>query len=195
MEVLKAINTRRSIRHYKGDPVDDKILQTVLEAARRAPSWSNTQCWRFIVVRDNTIKTRLVDTLHKIKRRDGTQLDNPATRALTQAPLVIVVCAELGKSGLFAGESTTDKGEWYMFDVALAMQNLVLAAHALGLGTVIIGAFDAKRAAKILEVPAGYCVVAMTPLGYPDPAHEARATTRKDPSEVIFYDKFGHQPA
>ena len=160
MEVLEAIKTRRSIRQYKTTPVDDKTIELVLEAARWAPSWANTQCWRFIVVRDSNTKIELANTLS-----DG----NPAIDAIRGAPVVIVASAELAKSGCREGKPSTDKdGYWYMFDVALAMQNLVLAARSLGLGTVYIGAFDAKKAASILEVPQGFCVVTMTPLGYPD---------------------------
>jgi len=180
MEVLEAIKTRRSIRKYKTTPVDDKTLELILEAARWAPSWGNTQCWRLIVVSDDGIKNRLADTL------DAT---NPAMDAIRQAPLLIVACAELGKSGYREGELVTDKGDWFMFDVALAMQNLVLTAHSLGLGTVHTGRFDAKKAADILEVPQGYCVVEMTPLGYPDQVRDPRP--RKELSEIVFYNRFG----
>ena len=76
-----------------------------------------------------------------------------------------------------------------MFDVALAMQNLTLAAHSLGLGTVHVGAFDAKKVAKILGVPKGFVVVSMTPLGYPD--EEPGPRPRKELSEIVFYDKYG----
>jgi nitroreductase len=69
------------------------------------------------------------------------------------------------------------------------MQNLTLAAHALGLGTVHIGAFDAIKVAETLGVPEGYAVVAMTPLGYPDEAPNPRP--RKELNEIVFYDKFG----
>jgi len=180
MEVLEAIKTRRSIRKYKTTPVDDKTLELILEAARWAPSWGNTQCWRLIVVSDDGRKNRLADTL------DAT---NPAMDAIRQAPLLIVACAELGKSGYREGELVTDKGDWFMFDVALAMQNLVLTAHSLGLGTVHTGRFDAKKAADILEVPQGYCVVEMTPLGYPDQVRDPRP--RKELSEIVFYNRFG----
>ena len=180
MEVLEAIKTRRSIRKYRPTTVDGKTIELVLEAARWAPSWKNTQCWRFIVVRHGNIKTELSDMLGV----------NPAADALGQAPVVIVACAELGKSGYNRdGQPTTDKGDWYMFDAALAMQNLVLAAHSLGLGTVHIGLFDAKMAATILQVPPGFCVVAMTPLGYPDESPEIKP--RKELSEFVSYDKFG----
>lgn len=181
MEVLQAAKTRRSIRKYKTTPVDDKTLGLVLEAARWAPSWKNTQCWRFIVVRDSNIKAELANILGS----------NRAAEAIRSAPVVIVACAELGKSGYSDGKLATDKGDWYMFDVALAMQNLVLAAHSLGLGTVHVGLFDAKRVESILEVPEGFCVVEMTPLGYPDQEPEARP--RKELSELVFYDEFGER--
>ena len=180
MEVLEAIRTRRSIRRYKSTPVDDKTVELVLEAARWAPSWKNTQCWRFIVVRDNNIKSQLANI---------TTFNNPSTDAIRNAPVVIVACAELGKSGYSDGQQASDKGDWYMFDVALAMQNLVLAAHSLGLGTVYNGLFDAKKAATILNVPAGFCVVSLTPLGYPD--QEPAPRPRKELAQIAFYDKFG----
>jgi len=189
MEVLGAIKTRRSIRKYKSTPVDDKTIELVLEAARWAPSWANSQCWRFIVVRDSNIKDKLADALIAVSDRP-----NRAADAIRNAPVAIVACAELGKSGYYAREPrepVTDKGDWYMFDVALAMQNLTLAAHSLGLGTVHVGAFDAKKAATILEVPQGFCVVSMTPLGYPD--EEPPIRPRKELSEIVFYDKFGLQ--
>lgn len=193
MEVLEAIKSRRSIRQYKTDSIDDKTLQKIMEAAQWAPSWANTQCWRFIVVRDRAIKARVADTLSKTKRPDGTISNNVATKAVLEAPVLIVACAEMSKSGCNRNDGTplTDKGGyWYMFDVALAMQNLVLAAHSLGLGTVIVGNFDAQRAAAVLKVAEGFCVVAMTPLGYlaqePGPAPK-----RKELSEIVFYDKYG----
>ena len=180
MEVMEAIKARRSIRKYKTAPVDDKIVELVLEAAHWAPSWANTQCWRFIVVRDANIKSELADTLTE---------GNPATEAVKNAPVLIVACAELGKSGYYRGEPATDKGDWFMFNVALAMQNLVLAAHSLGLGTVHVGAFNAQKAEAILEVPPGFCVVEMTPLGYPDEQPSARP--RKELSEIVFCDRYG----
>jgi len=84
MEVLEAIKTRRSIRKYKDTPVDDRTLEQVLEAAQWAPSWANTQCWRFIVVRDADTRAKLARTL---------STNNPATDAVIHAPIVIVVCA------------------------------------------------------------------------------------------------------
>ncbi|MFC2021047.1 nitroreductase family protein [Chloroflexota bacterium] len=191
MEVLEAIRTRRSIRQQKADPIDDETLEKILEAARWAPSWANTQCWRFIVVRDENIKTQLAGTRPRRPSPPGeTPPAAPPPSAITQAPLIIVACAEMGKAGIRPdGTPSTDKGDtWYMYDVALATQNLVLAAHDMGLGTVIMGAFDAKKAAEILGVPEGFRVVVMIPVGFPD--QEGRPPTRKELSEIISYDKF-----
>jgi nitroreductase len=189
MDVFEAIRNRRSIRRYKTNPVDDKTVQTVLEAAHWAPSWGNLQCWRFIVIRDPKIKSQVADTLTRIKI-DNELVENAATMAIKHAPVLIVLCAEMNQAGCRPdGTPVTDKGDyWYMFDIALAMENLTLAAHALGLGTVIVGGFDAPEVARILEVPAGFCVVTMTPLGIPD--HKGQVSPRKQLSDVLYKEKF-----
>jgi nitroreductase len=190
MDVFEAIKNRRTIRHYKNDPVDEKTVNAVLEAAHWAPSWSNLQCWRFIVVRDPKTKGEIADTLVKVLV-DNEWVDNAAASSVRQAPVLIVLCAELGKAGFRAdGTPVTDKGDyWFMFDVGLAMENLVLAAHSLGLGTVIVGGFDAVKVAKLLGVPAGFTVVTMTPLGFPD--HKGQVSPRKGLSEVLYKEKYG----
>ncbi len=189
MDVFQAINERRSIRKYKPDPVSDEDINTVLEAARWAPSWGNTQCWKFVVVRDAKTRQRLSDAL--TTTRAGR--DNPASLATRDAPVVVVACAELGRSGFKTVDEqrvpATDKGDWFMYDVALAMQNLALAAHALGLGTVHIGAFDAGAAARVVDAPEGTVVVSLTPLGYPEDVPQA--PRRKEPEEFIFRECFG----
>lgn len=182
MEVIQAIKTRRSIRHYKTAPVKEEDLEVILEAARWAPSWANTQCRRLIVVRDPAIKGKLADTLNP---------ENRAVSAIRDAPVVIAACAQLGRAGYFDGKAATDKGDWYMFDVALAMQNLVLAAHSLGLGTVHVGRFDTRKAAEILQLPEGIVIVEMTPLGYPDQA--PKVSPREELSEFVFYDRYGQR--
>jgi len=182
MDVMQAIKERRSVRHYKPDPVKPEDLQAVLEAARLAPSWANTQCWKFVVVRDPATKARLVTALSP---------NNPATTAITEAPIVIAACAETGKAGYKKGQVCTEKGDWYLFDVGIAMQNLMLAACSLGLGTVHVGNMDAKKAAEILGLPPGVVFVEMTPLGYPD--DEPRVIPRKELSEIVFYEKYGQR--
>jgi nitroreductase len=180
MDVFEAIKTRRSVRRFKSLEVSEHDLHAVLEAARWSPSWANTQVWRFVVVTDTEIKTKLADTL---------AAGNNGGMPVRQAPVLIVACAELGRSGYKGGGPGSDKGDWFMFDVALAMHSLSLAAHALGLSTLHIGWFDAKKAAEILNVPQGVVVVEMMPLGYAE--GEAKAPPRKELEEIVFYEGYG----
>ena len=175
MELLEAIKTRRSIRRYKNTPISDEEINKVLDAAHWAPSWANAQCWRFIVVTDKSVRYKLSETL---------TAGNSAIPSIKQAPITIIACAELGKSGFKNDELISIKDEWwYMFDVALATQNLTLAAHSLGLGTVHIGGFDSQKAAQILKLPQEIVVVEMIPIGHPEGA--AKATSRKELSEIV----------
>ncbi len=182
MKLIQIIKKRRSVRSYKPDQVPENMVQQVMEAARWAPSWANTQCWEFILVRDSSIKKKLAATLPP---------PNPAKSAITQAPIIIAACALLEKSGYIRGKITTDKGDWFMFDLGLSTQNLALTAHSLGLGTVHVGLFDAPKAAEILGLPDGMAVVELIPLGFP--AELPEETPRKDLKEMIHYDKYGQK--
>jgi len=179
MELMEAIKGRRSIRKYRPDPVPEEVFRTLMEAVRWAPSWANTQCWKVIVAKDPKIKSELAATLPK---------GNPALSSMSDAPLTLVLCGEKGVSGFYKGQASTVKGDWLMFDAGLAMQNLCLTAHTLGLGTVIVGFFDHKKAEEILGVPENVEVVAMTPLGYR--ATEGSVSKRKEILEFVFYDKY-----
>src|SRR4030043_2257260 len=102
MELFEAIKNRRSIRKYKADAIDDKKIDAILEAGRWAPSWANTQCWRFVVVRDAKIKAQLADTMMMVKLPDR-EIPNPALNAMGVAPVVIEVCAQIGIAGAAHG--------------------------------------------------------------------------------------------
>lgn len=180
MDLLEIIKERRSIRRYKGAPVKREDVLKVLEAARWAPSWANVQPWHFVLVTEREMKEKLIQAVHS-KR---------AAEAIIQAPLTIVACAQLGKSGYLRGEAVSDKGDWHMFDMGLAMENIVLMAHSLGLGTVHVGHIDAKKAEQILGLSAGMVVVEMTPLGYPDEA--AKAPPRKELKEFVSANRYGN---
>ena len=182
MDLMEAVKGRRSVRSYKGEPIPEDKLKKVMEAVQWAPSWANTQCWEIIVVRDEQTKRRLVDALSR---------GNPAGEGILQAPLTLVLLAIKGRAGFFKGKASTDKGDWYMFDVGLAIQNLCLTAHAVGLGTVIIGAFDAAKVAEVLQVPQEKAVVAMTPLGFPKEIPQP--PKRKEIEEFVHYDAYGRR--
>ena len=182
MEVLEAIKTRRSIRNYKPTPVDDKAIELVLEAARWAPSWANTQCWEIIVVKDPE-KKRALSSLLKPER-------NPARNAVANAPVVLAVCGRKGTSGYYRGRPVTEKGDWLMFDVALAVQNMALAVHALGLGAVIVGALDHRKASELLNIPEDVELVALMPIG--KPAAKPKTPPRKELDRFVFLDSYGN---
>jgi len=101
---------------------------------------------------------------------------------------VIALCGKLKISGCYSDQPSTKLGDWFMFDVGLATQNLCLTAHHLNLGTVIVGSFGHDKAKEILGVPEGYEVVALIPVGYP--AREAKQSHRRQISEFVHYDRF-----
>ena len=178
-ELMQVLKGRRSIRNYQDQALPEEVLNLILEAVQWSPSWANTQCWEVVVVKDPEIKRRLQETLSP---------GNPATRAMVEAPAVLVLCGKQGVSGFYKGQVTTKFGDWFMFDLGLATQSLCLAAWNLGLGTVVVGLFDHNRAAAVLGVPEGYELVAMLPLGYP--AKQPAAPKRREIGEFTHLEKF-----
>jgi len=180
MDILKAIHERRSIRKYRKDPVSDEIITEILEAARWAPSWANTQVCRYLVVKDPSIKIKLSEALSST---------NPAKNAVVEAPVVICLFAKKGSSGFHKGVPATNKGDWFMFDAGIAMEHIVLAAWSFGLGTVHVGLFDADKAQAALNIPEEFSIVEMTPLGYFD--ETPKVIPRKPLNDLVYLDEFG----
>jgi nitroreductase len=178
-DLLEIIQSRRSVRNYQDKPVPEELLNKVLEALRWSPSWANTQCWEVVVVKDLETKQKLQATLAPT---------NPAGKAMVEAPIVLVLCGQLQKAGFYKGQATTKFGDWYLYDLGIATQSVCLTAHALGLGTVVVGLFDQDKAKAALGVPEGYDVVTMLPLGYPEkmPA----APKRREIGEFVHQEKF-----
>ena len=178
MDVFQAINDRRSIRKYKDVPVEWEKVGQVLEAARLAPSWKNMQCWRFLVLNSPAKKDALLSAFPE---------ENPGKKAIAQAPVAIVVCADPDQSEVENGI------EYYIADTAIAFEHICLAAHELGLGTCWMGWYDEAAVKEKLGIPAGIRVVGVTPLGYPD--QEPRQRPRKDLTEIAYYNDWGMHDA
>ncbi|RJP27469.1 MAG: nitroreductase [Actinobacteria bacterium] len=170
---MKIFEERRSIRRYGDRPVEDDKLQAVLEAARLAPSWANMQCWTYIVVRDPAVKEAVAATLK----------NNPIQKAVLAAPVLIVACADSDKSGNVNGQP------YYMLDIGISMQQLMLEAWDLGLGTCWVGWIKEDDVRSILGVPEDIRVVALTPLGYP--AVYPDFPGRKTLEEIVRYERWG----
>lgn len=177
--LMDVIKNRRSIRHYQDKEVPQEVLDQVMEAVRWSPSWANTQCWEVVVAKNPEVKQKLQESMGK---------GNPATKAMVEAPLVLALCGKLQSSGYYKGEVTTKFGDWFLFDLGIATQSLCLAAHSLGLGTVIAGLFDHDKAKEALQVPDGYEVVVLIPMGYP--ARGSGVPKRREIGEFTHYDKF-----
>ena len=182
MELSEAILARRSVRKFTDHVVTDEELTAILEAARWAPSWSNTQVWEFVVVKDKEL----------IEQVAGTYVDmNPATRCSLAASALIVACARTGVSGCYGGEDVTKFSSWYMFDLGMAVQNLCLKAHELGLGTVIVGFLNHDACRKLLNVPDGHEIVAVLPIGKPA-APPKSIPPRKELKNFVYVNTFGN---
>ncbi|AJE02644.1 nitroreductase family protein [Geobacter pickeringii] len=181
METLEAIKTRRSVRKFSDRPVEPEKLRVVLEAARLAPSWANMQCWRFVVVEDPATRVRISE-LSYVEAYFATRgyKFNPAQKALAEAPVVIVACGEPTMSGEVRGQ------EYYLTDVGIAAQNLMLAAHDQGLGSVFVGVFDEEQLGELLGIPAELRIVGLFPLGYPLEAGKG-GPPRKPLEEIVHY--------
>ncbi|WP_319524786.1 nitroreductase family protein [uncultured Desulfosarcina sp.] len=179
-DLIEIIKGRRSIRKYEDRDVSEEVLNQILEAVRWAPSWTNCQCWEVVVIRDPAIKEQIQAAFPP--------KGNPAIKAIVQAPVLLALCAKTKVSGYYKDLATTKFGEWMMYDLGLATQNICLMAHDLGLGTVIAGLFDHDRAREVIQVPEGYELVTLIPLGYP--AKTGSAPKRREVSEFTHQERF-----
>lgn len=169
MDVLSAIQGRRSIRHYSSQPIEEEKLNKVLEAARLSPSANNRQAWKFIVVRDQAKRGQLAEAA-------GGQI------FIGHAPVILVCCGTEPDHVMMCGQHR------YSIDLSIATAYMILEAYDQGLGTCWLGRFDETRVKEILGIPANLRVVAMTPLGYP--AENPPVRPRKDLTEIVCFDKY-----
>ena len=156
MDVYEAIAKRKSVRAFEDRDVPEDVLQRIFEAVRLAPSASNRQEWRFVVVRDPALR-------QKLARAANDQ------EFVGQAPVILACCAETDRHVMPCGHPC------YPIDLAIAIDHLTLCAVEEGLGTCWIGAFNEAQVREILGIPPQIRVVALMPLGYPqDPAPVAK---------------------
>lgn len=180
MELKEALFNRRSVRKFTDHYVSNDDLHEMLEAARYAPSWANTQCWEFIIIRDRELIRQVTETYSET---------NPARKCSFDCSALVVACADTTRSGYKKGEQTTKFKDWFMFDLGMAVQNLCLRAHDLGLGTVIAGLMNHEAINKILSIPEGFDAVVTIPVGKPE--GEAKpAPRRKELKDFVRLDTF-----
>jgi len=164
MEFYEVINKRRSIRAYKKDPVEDSKLSRILNAARIAPTAANRQPYSLVVVKDEDTKLKLKDAYSQ--------------EWFYTAPVIVCACA------LPDDAWKRNDGKGYVdVDVAIAMDHLILAASAEGLGTCWIAAFKPEVVREVLNIPDNMEPLVLTPLGYPETIPEP--TFRKPLEEMV----------
>ena len=162
------IKGRRSIRRYQDKEIPAEVLNEVLESIRWAPSWANAQPWEIVVIKERALKEAIQSTVNN---------RNPSYLALVNAPVLLVVCGQLKKSGFYNDQYPTKFGDWFLHDLGLATQNLCLTAHTAGLGTVIVGLFDHDKVGEFINLPDNHEVLTLIPLGYPD--HQPKPPQKK----------------
>ncbi len=170
MNVYEAIAARKSVRKFQDKDVPEEIISRLLEAARIAPSASNRQEWRFVVVRDAAAREQLAQAAC-------------GQKFVGEAPVIIVCCAETDTHEMACGQAC------YPIDVAIAIDHITLCAVAEGLGTCWIGAFHEDPVKEILGIPPQIRVVELLPVGYPqDPAPVAKS--RLALAELVKYERW-----
>ena len=159
MSLLDVILSRRSIRRYENKEIPKDVLDQIVEAGRQSPSAMNVQPYRFVIVKKSEIKKEMKSIF---------------SRFLEKAPVIIVGCAN-PKSRL--------AGKWAIVDTSIALQNMVLAAWSLGVGSCWIGSFNEKKTKQALKIPEDGKVVGLLTLGYP--AETPKPRKKKSTDELF----------
>ena len=179
MDTQTCIQTRRSHRTFTEEAVTHQEIEKIVALAAYAPSWKNTQISRYIAIEDKAVREEIVE------RFCLPGSNNPAI--IRSCPVLIAQTFIKNRCGYERdGSLTTDRGEgWQYYDCGIAAQTFCLAAHDLGLATVIMGVFDRKGLQAYLDLPEDQELMALIALGHP--AGEAAAPKRKEVSDLLSY--------
>ena len=169
MNVMEAIEKRRSIRRYQDREIEEDKLRRVLEAGRLAPSASNMQEWKYVVVRDKELREKMAAAAR-------------GQSFVGEAAAVIVGCAIRTDRVMSGGQQA------YPIDLAISMDHMTLAAVEEGLGTCWIGAFSEPEVKKLLGIPEEVRVICLLPIGYP--AEEPGPKPRKSFEECVVWNRW-----
>ena len=179
IKILELIKSRQSDRKYSNQPVEKEKVERIIEAGRLAPSACNAQPWKFIVVDQPELLSKLADAASaKLLGMNG---------FVDQAPVMIVVVREQANFSSRMGAVIKDK-DYSLIDIGIASQNICLQAEAEGIGSCMLGWFDEKLVRKTLSIPKSKRVELIITLGYS--LNEKREKRRKPKDETISYNKY-----
>ena len=178
MDAIECIKSRRSIREFTEEPVSHELLEEVIEIARFAPSWKNTQISRYIAV-EGAKKAEVSETCFKAYAGNANMV--------AKAPMVIALTYIKNRSGFErdGSFSTSKEDRWQNFDTGIAAEAFCLAAYEKDLGTVILGIFDENEVAKVISLPEDRGVAALIVIGHP--AQSPDAPKRKEVADLVSY--------
>lgn len=181
MNTIEAITTRRSVRKFKDEVVDRKVLEEIVEAARWAPSWTNVQVARYTFV-DKP------ESIAKIAS-DGVKGFGYNMKTLENAKGVLVLSHVVGKSGIMPEKYGVPQSEnyhvWEHFDTGIACQTFCLAAHEKGVSTCIFGVINEKAIAEIVNLPEDETVSAVIVYGYAEDLSSVKAPPRHEAKDIM----------
>lgn len=179
MDAKECLTTRRSVRRFTEEVISHETFEEIINVAKWAPTWKNTQTLRYMLVQDETIIKKIADEAVL-----GFEFNQ---KTLSQCKNLVLLTQVNGRCGYERdGSFSTSKGTgWEMFDAGIAAQTFCLAAHEKGFGTVILGIFDDAKIAEIVELPDGMTVTAVIPMGVPK--FEVEATPRKEVADLVSY--------
>jgi len=165
LSLVDTVLTRRSIRRYQKKEIPKDVLIQILEAGRQAPSAANRQPLHFIVIDDENVKREFSKGVFN--------------RFIKDAPLTIVGCANT---------SAVLTGKWAVVDTTIALQNMVIAAWAMGVGSCWIGDFKEEKVKQTLQIPDKWKVVALVSFGYP--SEQPKPRKKKPITKLVSFNKF-----
>ena len=179
MELTQAVKERRSVRSYADTPVSVQTVEEIIDEARFAPSWKNTQTSRYTLITDRAVLDRIAD--------EGMLGFGNNTRVVKNAPALVVLSTRQHISGYERdGSPTTSQGDhWQSFDAGLAAEAFCLAAYQRGLGTLIMGIYDENEIARLIDLPQDEKASALIALGVPADGTFPAAPKRKEVSELL----------
>ena len=179
MEFSEVIKLRHSCRNYSDKEIQLEVLEDILNAGKYAPSAQNRQPWRYIIIRDKEL----------IKKIAFHSIVGSMNFFIKDAPVIIVACGDTDASLRFNGQ------EYYLVDVAISFQQMMLAAWNHGVGSCWLAAFDEEQLRKLLDLPKKYRIVGFSPFGYPKDksiyskivSFFASSDKRKDDNDIFIY--------
>ncbi len=176
MNFQELIAARQSVRRYSDRAVEPEKISQCLEAARLAPSASNSQPWSFVVVDQEPLRTRVAEaTFSDIKL---------INKFVLQAPVIVVIVMEKAKL-ITRLAMLVKKKEWPLIDIGITAEHFCLQATELGLGTCMLGWFEEDKIKKLLNIPAGKSIGLCITLGYAAEGYPLRTKIRKPYEEVV----------